>query len=251
MNKKIIAFMAAIMLSGSVGMFSACDFITPNVSESSCSALESSANENSSSAGGEVTTPDNTTYTFEAEWTDVTNLEGFTYSGGVGGEGMIKKDPSGTGKASNGHFINYLYKKGATLIFEIESDTEVTDAELILRLAPYAFDNITLTWEKYSIYVYDAEYNGRQIKYDDINLGTNVPSHTEESLRIAEFKDYTITTSMHLGVGKNYIYLITNNDEHLGDKGDMDGIAPMVDCIKIKTTAKLTWEPIKDYSTLK
>ncbi len=170
-------------------------------------------------------------YTFEAEYVDdIVNMSGAGYSGTATGYELIKKDKGGAAKASNGYYVTYLYYKGAELDFKITSDTDVTDAKLILRLSAEVMD-VSLTTEDYNVVVNDS-----MIGYSQINI-TNVPA--QGSGQTKEFADFTLTKKLSLKQGENVIKLITNNTKKMF--GTMDSTAPMIDCMKISTNANLVF----------
>lgn len=191
--------------------------------------------------GGTSTTTSNTntsttetvaaTYVFEAEYTYLDELFGAGYSGTQFGTGMIVEDSLDAG-ASNGHYVSYLYVSDIALVFEIESDRAVNNAQLVLRLSAEVMD-ITLTSETYSIIV-----NNTAIAYDDIEF-IDVPIMPE----ILPFRDIVIG-NISLIQGTNIIELVTSNSD--GMQGTMYATAPIVDCIKITTDAILTWDELTE-----
>lgn len=177
-----------------------------------------------------------TEYIFEAEYIDgIEDMRGMGYSGGATGTAMILNDRKMPMGASNGFYISYLYQNGLTLEYVIQSDRDVSDAKLVLRLSAEMMD-ITINGDKYAVIV-----NGTPVEYDDISF-LDVPPMTAQAKY--PFRDYTITTSLSLKAGENVIQLKTNNDEPMG--GTMSATAPLVDCMKIYTTAVLTWSPNQD-----
>ena len=170
-------------------------------------------------------------YVFEAEYVDdIVNMSGAGYSGTATGYELIKKDKNGEAKASNGYYVTYLYYKDATLTFKINSDAAVDDAKLILRLSAEVMD-ISLTTTDYNVVVNDS-----MIGYSQIDI-KDVPA--QGSGKTKEFADFTITKKMSLKSGENTIKLVTNNSKAMF--GTMASTAPMIDCIKISTNAKLTF----------
>ena len=194
-------------------------------------------------------------YVLEAEYTDVTAIEGTTYSGQAVGENIIVKDYGST--ASNGFYVNYLYRYGNTLIFDIYLDKAVT-CELVLRLAPYYQPNYTLESSKYSIFVAQGSWDNdaftasstKGVYYNTINLGGDYIQQNN-NFNNGGFKDYTVSTSVQLSAGYNRIMLVTNNNDKYAEKGDMSATAPAVDCIKIKADATLKMDVWDSYGTLK
>lgn len=188
------------------------------------------------------------TYVFEAECTDMGHKTGLGYSGDATGREMIQGGPS---NASGGAWVSYLYKQGLAVNFIIQSDRDVEDAQLVLRLA-CEFVNMSFNSKNYTVRVdYDLteddleEYEGYwgeyfeekpegdvEITFSNINL---------EKSKTAEvnFLDFVVSESVSLHEGLNMISLVTNNDMALG-LGTMAAIAPMVDCIKVVTDAQLS-----------
>ncbi|MBR1813362.1 MAG: InlB B-repeat-containing protein [Lachnospiraceae bacterium] len=175
-------------------------------------------------------------YLFEAEYVDLTGLNGSGYSGGYGGTGLIEKDSLNLG-ASNDFYVTNMYMPNLTLTFVIQSDKAVDDAVLKLRLGAEFF-SMTLTDEMYLV-----EVNGEKISYKDIEL-LNVPSY--ESGQKLPFKDFTLQSKVALKEGENIITLKVNNDIKMNDSGTLYATAPMVDCIYVSTDAVLSWTPKED-----
>ena len=174
-------------------------------------------------------------FVFEAEYIpSIVDMSGAGYSGTATGLEMIKSD-DGKAKASNNHYVTYLYANTITLTYDIESDQDVSDAKLILRLSAEVMD-ISFTYSEYNVKV-----NGSLIAYPEISI-TNVPK--QGSGEIKEFQDFTITKNLNLKKGSNKIELVTNNNKAMF--GTMTATAPMVDCMKITTDASLSWEPKLD-----
>ena len=184
-----------------------------------------------------------TEYIFEAEQTDISSIEGVGYSNGRGGEDLVFASDDGTGpdmKASGGYYIAGLYVQGNELVFVINSDKAVSDATLVLRLAA-EFRNITMSPDPAAPDYYTISVNGTAIDYDEITLqGTDA---TVIDGGQYPFEDYTVTASLSLRQGENVIRLTTSN-ANAYTVGTQKANAPMVDCIKIYTTAVLTWTPV-------
>jgi len=173
-------------------------------------------------------------YTFEAEYVNVTGVAGSTYSGGSGGNLLLKKDEFSL-NASNGWYISDLYSPMTGLTFEITSDKAVSDAVVVLRLGAEYFD-MTLTDDMFLVQV-----NGENLSYSSIVLN-NVPSYTSGKKRA--FENYTISSKVALKEGVNTIKLIVNNSTKMSDSGTLNATAPMVDCMYIYTDAALSWTPV-------
>lgn len=161
-------------------------------------------------------------YIFEAEETDLTGKSGPGYSGEQNDAGMIVQKPDLD--ASGGAAVSYLYKQGNSLEFRIAS-SEATTATLVIRIAA-ELDNVNLTQDNYKIYV-----NGESQAW-----ARDLPNG-------GKFEDVIIGT-VRLKEGENLIQLYTDNNVNpMGQgNGTYAGTAPMVDCIKLETTAVLMWD---------
>ncbi|MDR0831758.1 MAG: InlB B-repeat-containing protein [Bacillales bacterium] len=169
-------------------------------------------------------------YLFEAEGTSLNGKAGPGYSGYCGGTDMIVFDDH-VG-ASNNRFVSYLYASGSSLEWYIASDIAVSDLTFVARLSA-EFGNMTFTPDNYVIIL-----NGNELNYGTIAI-TDVPGGGAK-----EFADFTIGTSLTLVKGLNKIEFITDNDDNpLGaGAGTMQATAPIIDCIKLSTTAVLIWD---------
>ena len=165
-------------------------------------------------------------YVFEAEMTNLIGKEGPGMSGAASGASMIVKDATGL-DASNGKFVSYLYKQGLGLEFYLASSDAVTDAVLTLRVAG-EMQNINLNAENYLIKV-----NGEAVDFSSVSLPSG-----------GKFEDAIVVKNVTLVKGANVIELVTNNSVNpMGEgMGTYQGTAPMVDCIKLDTTAVVIWD---------
>ncbi len=173
-------------------------------------------------------------YTFEAEYTDLDGKTGLGYSNnGSGPEDLIIKDDRHA-NASNGFWVGMLFYNGANLQFVIESDREVTDAVVILRIqamyAPQVFNP-----ERYSVTV-----NGEELDYDEISL---YGERDDLNNDIRPFENFIMNTRAHLVKGRNTITLTVTNSDKLYPDGTMNANSPIVDCIYVCTDATLSWTP--------
>ena len=164
-------------------------------------------------------------YTFEAEYTDLSGLEGMGYSGNASGTKMIEDGESRN--ASNGKYVGWLYNEGLTLTFNVTSDAAVDDAKLALRLSAEYYD-ITLTDSNYTVAV-----NGNKVAYSDISFtGTDTAE--------LPFADYVLDSEVSLNEGSNVITLtVTNNEKKTGT---LYATAPMVDCLYIYSDSDVEWD---------
>lgn len=186
-----------------------------------------------------------TVFTFEAEYTDVTGKEGNGYSSSASGTDLIINDIGGTvgqqtgqAGASNGFYVASLYEPNVSIDFNINSDREVSDAVLILRLSVEYYD-MTFSPDNFTIRV-----NGKDLVYSDIELNGAVNVADENEFGKRPFTNHEITLSLPLVEGNNTINLIVSNNTDLG--GTMYAEAPMIDCIYICTDAVLSWMPEED-----
>ena len=175
-----------------------------------------------------------TEYVFEAEYAILPSVG----AGWSGGEAGTMPDVDGEFNASNDYFVTNMYAKGSTLTFEIESDSDVSDARIVARLTAEDSAGIMNVngGKEYSINkdTFQFKVNGVALDYETI---------TFRNIKAAnEFRDYTIGKNVSLKKGTNKIELVTNNEDSLG--GTTTATAPVVDCIKIATTAKLTMEEL-------
>ena len=188
-------------------------------------------------------------YTFEAEYTQLTGLDpdtdetcnssgdklGQGYSGNVTGKNMICANNNSGANASNGYYVSNLYYNGAFLEYKIVSDKAVNNVSLQLGLSA-EFYNISISSEDFLV-----EVNGTDLNYNDISFN-NVVTDMNSDQKIPFQKYYINKTS--LNEGTNTIKLIVNNDDtpQVG-AGSMDSKAPMIDCLYLTTEADLSWSP--------
>lgn len=185
-----------------------------------------------------------TSYTFEAEYTQVTGLQadypdyadangnklGYNFSGSANGLNLIKGDDS----ASGGKYVSGLYYRGGYLEFVIRSDAAVDNAQLRLVLG-CEYADISLTAATYRVTV-----NGEIIAYTtQIKLGNGTEVSTNPGIR-GGWQEFNIG-NISLKEGENIIRLTVNNNElPAGEAGTVDAASPMVDCIKIIADANLS-----------
>lgn len=173
-------------------------------------------------AGWTKTKTGSSVYTFEAEQTSLKGKVGPGFSGSATEDGMIVSNST----ASGGKCVSFLYKYGLTLEFHIASDVKVTDAKITVSVAA-EMDGIAFTSTDYQVLL-----NGTPLSFEKVSLQNN-----------STFTNAIEISGVTLEEGANTIVLKTNNRTSLG--GTYAGIAPMVDCIKIETTAVLTWDAVK------
>ena len=164
-----------------------------------------------------------TEYVFEAEYTDLTGLVGLGPSGSTSGLNMIAESK----EASNGAFVGSL-GENSPLTFKFTSDKDGT-AALKGIFGSNALASITWTPEEFGIIV-----NGTAVTYTGFGTEQGVNS-------VQNFKLRTIGT-INIKKGENTIVLKPQNNKHLN--GTVS--APSVDCLKLTTDAKLTFDAHED-----
>ncbi len=169
------------------------------------------------------------TYTLEAEYIDLDNVTGAGISSSVPGVEMIFGEGTADDKAkgwSQGYYVGFTHSADLTLDFVFNSDA-AGSATIIIRLGSELGD-ITLDSNKFAV-----KLNGEPFVYSNIFIAGNAGE-----MNSMDFFDKTITTTASLVEGENTISLTVMAGNGL-NSGQVGG--PMIDCIKIKTSATLTW----------
>ena len=175
-------------------------------------------------------------------------MKGTTYSGGQAGLGLIGLEEYKDGKTTLGSsgrytkggkeysgFVQFLYIKGDTLTWEIESDVAAENVTMFMRIsAEYgtqnpATDEITNTFddEEFQVLV-----NDEPLKYGRVTLHNIVQT-------LIPFQDYMLSATASLKAGKNVIQMKVNNK--IDVTSAIHAAAPCIDCIKIYSTSTITW----------
>ena len=209
----------------------------------SCAALLTACNNTPSDAvkpsgdgegGGQAGPGENATFIMESEYVDFTGIIGGGNSCEKREEGMIYGDGTDVEKNeygwSNGYFVAYTHKAGVKFTYNFTSDKAVTNATLVIRMAS-EMGAVSFGPDEFAIVL-----NDQAINYNPQYL-ENYP--TLESMR---FTDKTITSNAAIKAGANVLTLevLTNNLTGAGT------IGPILDCVKITSTAKFSWEPLVD-----
>jgi hypothetical protein len=191
-------------------------------------------------------------------------MDGATYSGGAQGQQLINRALDGEYKASGaffqeddgsvryatdaddkqlvfGGYVHFMYAKGDTLTWELESDAAAENVTMFARLgAEYAKPD-PLTGEKKYTFT-DEEFlikvNGEAIKYGKITMH-NVP----DVGGFLTFQDFFMAANLSLKAGTNTIEMVVNNDINLFST--IAAVAPCVDCVKLVSTSNITWPKAK------
>ena len=191
-------------------------------------------------------------------------MEGATYSGGAKGKQLVNRAFDGEYKASGsyiqdddgtvrfadstddpgmifGGYVHFMYAKGDTLTWELNSDAAASNVTLFARFAgEYAKADpvtgekkFTLTDEEFQVKV-----NGVKINYGSFTLH-NIP----ETGQFTTFQDYFMSATLDLNEGVNKVEMVVNNDFNLFST--IAAAAPCVDCIKVLSSSNITWPKAK------
>lgn len=179
---------------------------------------------------------------FDAEFTYIDSNETFPgFNGSATGKNIICSGSDATtqhlfGSTDvKGYYVDYLYKKGATLRFVIHSSVAVESATLKARLGCLSEDTeFTPNGEN----ALKFKVNGQSVDYSAISL-----RHGESDS--IDFEEVTIG-SIALTEGENIIEIVVDNSNPFG--GTAMAHAPVVDFIKLENTgdAVLSWAPEYD-----
>ncbi len=175
-------------------------------------------------------------YVFEAEDVDLDGLNGFGFSGNALDTNMIHDDSLNVG-ASNGYYLWCLNNSGLTIEFKFTSDREAKNVDFTIALSAEIKDIVLVSdGDPQTEGVFIMNVNGTEIDYGQIEIN-NVPSQSDGKHR--PFTDFTY--KIDIQKGQNSIKLIMANQLNQG--GTMNATAPMIDCIKLLTSANLVFVP--------
>lgn len=140
-----------------------------------------------------------------------------------------------------GYYVTYLYKRGATLRFVINSSEDVAGATLQVSAAIEGQESAT--FDPAGENAWKVIVNGEALNYTPISLsisGNIQPSST------SDFQLFTLG-NISLKKGENVIELMTDND-HSVIGGTTRANAPMLDYIKLTNygSAVFSWSPVYD-----
>jgi len=194
------------------------------------------------------------TYIFEAEHVNLDGKTGMGASGGASGPDMVDGvPPASLGiNASNGYYLTYLFVFGLYIDFVIESDRDVNDAQLVFRitsddgqgkfaLAPANCEEVPKDDEIEQLSTYEIAVNGAPINYKMIEISDVDGSLYPDTAGRRPFSDHVITLNLNLKKGTNTLRFTAQNMVPAG--GTRTTTAPVIDCIKITTSANLSWDP--------
>lgn len=148
-----------------------------------------------------------------------------------------------TQSAGIGYFVSYQYRYGATLTFNIESDSAVSGATLYAAVAMEIFGGNVIGPDgnkKVAVYVNDVALN-----YPPIDFG-GTPGSVDNNWS-SGIKEYEFG-NINLVKGNNVIKIVVENSTPPGTGGTMQATSFMTDYLRIDTHggAKLSWSPIYD-----
>ena len=168
-----------------------------------------------------------TTYTFEAEHTDLSNWYGAGFSSNPAGTMAITAD-KWNANASNGYFICDMYANGSTIAFDIEASADVDNVTLVLR-ATAEKGIASLTDEQFMVGYYPDGESSTIIEYGKLEFDGVKSDWKESGLR--PFSDFTISKTVSLKQGINHIVFAVMNDDAIGGTAKASGC--LIDCIKL------------------
>ena len=88
---------------------------------------------------------------------------------------------------------------------------------------------------------YTIQHNGNPIEYNMVEVSYNAADYTATD-GWRPFSDFVLVTNFSLVEGNNKFEFISSNMDGMG--GTMAATAPVIDCLKIDTSAELSWSPI-------
>lgn len=184
-------------------------------------------------------------YKFEAEGVDLSEQHGSGASNEAIGcqmiqgqnKASIRSNKTVLNSISEGYFVGFFSTEGTTLEFNINAEADVTGATLILRLAS--------EWGTMNVddSIMTIEVNGTKISYEPITVSGKKINSLNEIVYGVPFKDFEVSTKINLNKGENTIKLIASGKQYPQSAVCM---GPGVDCIKIKSDAKLSWDSLWD-----
>ena len=179
-------------------------------------------------------------YVFEAEYTpSAIEFDGATYSGGATGKACIGYDYDGDLVASNGYYVHFMYVKyeperdyGSRIEFNFNAAAAGTVSILMRVSAEYGQEGVDITVNKDE---WKAKLNDTQLDYETLTF-KDVPI---QGAGYKAFEDKVLSLNVAVKEGANKLEFITDNQKLLF--GTAQATAPMLDCLKIKSSTTLTW----------
>ena len=188
--------------------------------------------------------------TFEAEYADLTDMNGVGSSVELYEEAMIfgyDKIGNGTNTGaefvSNGWYVAGLYYNGASLMYEINAAQDIENAVFVMRVSSEfkELHHNPLTPETFGVVV-----NGVDFEYE-LPLTLPLPNTNKENDPDGEktpFEDVIISYHFSLNAGYNNIVFEVRNSWDYG-AGTFKANAPMIDCFYIFSEENNTFDMVK------
>ncbi len=201
-----------------------------------CAGLAACGNDNNGDTNNPGKPGGNTpggmnTLVIEAEYIELENVAGAGISSNQSGLEMIYGSGEQADKDkgwSNGYYVGYTYTAECTMDFVFESDKDTT-ATISIRLGS-ELGNINLTPREFEV-----KLNGTVVNYGSWSV-----LDSQKDMSKVVFKDYTISSNANLVKGENKITVsVKQNDLRKPGVG-----APLIDCVKVTSDAKVTYNPI-------
>lgn len=167
------------------------------------------------------------TNVFEAEYVDVSKLQGAGYSSSPSGRGMLQKFTN----ASNGYTLGYLHK-AIKVDFYIDSDKEST-GKMVLSLGTEV-GTIAFNPDNFKIYINDTEIDYGSFEVAERGTGQST-----------EFQEFSLSPDVTLKEGENKLTFEVLNTSEKAEIGTSTAKGPIFDYVKIDgSDAQLGWRPV-------
>lgn len=230
--KKIIGIICALAMSMSFGVLAACGGGGDSASSGGTQdSTQSDTQGGGNSSGTSAETPAGAKdYILEAENIDLSYVVGGDTSANPSGASLITAND----KMSGGKFIRALYVNELFFEFEFVCDKAVDDAVITFSFAGEIKD-FDLFDDEFQIYV-NPELD--EDTYEPIDRETRIEYGSVSLTADYTPREYKIAEGVSLKEGKNIIYCQVYNTESLAPSySTMNAKAPMIDYLKINTTA--------------
>ena len=124
--------------------------------------------------------------------------------------------------------VGYLYESGVSLEFPLASDVAVSDVQLVVRITG-EYTTMSYDGNDFQVIV-----NGTPRDYERVTIEADQSG-------MQPCQDLIVIEGVSLNEGANMIQLMTNNTNAVTGT-TFSANAPVVDCIKLTTTAVVTWD---------
>lgn len=174
--------------------------------------------------GGGTEGGSNQTYVLEAEYVNLTGVQGAGISNSASGLDLLAQ----SAKASNGYYIWQTYNDGCTLTFDFNAEREGTAQLSIAWCSPNG--DVTVTRQ-----IFGFILNGTEIAYTAKQL-KGAPDSAPD------FKEAVISADVPVRQGANKLELVVHENT-LGPASNPT-LGPVIDYIKLTTKAGISWTPV-------